>query len=359
MGPSLMDRHLREHVAMVIARRFVAQEVGHAQQRPWAEAALNLPLNVVGEGLDGLRAQIGLWHLVQGLFEEGHAQHAPQGEHRVGGLGANSLLEQLPRDWLPGRVPGVLCQPGSVPTQRVKEHGLVLGVSHAGGRPLLGEERRALDDVGKVGGMTALVHQSGEGGVPGPDGTGSGQRGKVGLARLEVALGVHVSALGPVAEPVGVLALPVQQVELHGRPAVLDPQRSEGPRPRRDGLLERKVRVLLLRHVASKGLAGVPRLEGGLALFCGEPGARVFHDGSRPLLQGPQKIPKQGCLGETFRHGAFVVIEVHVAHGLGELVAHLHHLHELLRDCRPDRPSAVVSGLARLLVLRGGHSGAQ
>ena len=73
--------------------------------------------------------------------------------------------------------------------------------------------------VGKVGCMPCLVHQGGDGGVARADGGRRREAGEVGLGR-DPARGTLPGALRPVAEPVAVLALAVDQVEVHGGAAV-------------------------------------------------------------------------------------------------------------------------------------------
>ncbi len=53
MLPRLVDAHLRQDVAVVVAGRLVGQDVGHAQQGARGEAALDLHLDLVGQRLQG------------------------------------------------------------------------------------------------------------------------------------------------------------------------------------------------------------------------------------------------------------------------------------------------------------------
>lgn len=139
----------------------------------------------------------------------------------------------------------VAAQPRGVARQAVQEHGLGLRVSHRRGRPLLTEQRRALQHVGKVSGVAAcgggwawtaaarrqdsgpeqvvagtaserspfsprlksqartLVQQRDQRGAPAAHGVGRGEGGEVGGGGDPGAVGLDVGATRPVAEPGG------------------------------------------------------------------------------------------------------------------------------------------------------------
>mmetsp|Transcript_5310 Transcript_5310/g.13555 ORF Transcript_5310/g.13555 Transcript_5310/m.13555 type:complete len:201 (+) Transcript_5310:1925-2527(+) len=199
-------------------------------------------------------------------------------------LGAHVLLDKAPRQRLALAVGGVPAPPRGVADERVEEHRLQLGVRDGGGRALLREERRRHPDVGEVRGVPRLVHQRGEPRQPGADRGRVGERGEVSDGRLPCAVGLHPRGLRPVAEAVGVLALPVEKVEVHARARVRDAQRGERAPPLLDRLLEGEVRVELLGDVARHRERRVPWQEAGGALVGGERLTRSEHKRARPFL---------------------------------------------------------------------------
>lgn len=86
-----------------------------------------------------------------------------------------------------------------------------LSQRHGKRRPLLAAKGRRLVDVGVVRRVPALVQQRRQRGEAAARVRGDGERGKVGLAGDECAIGFTVDGLGPVAEAVAVLAGPKKE----------------------------------------------------------------------------------------------------------------------------------------------------
>ena len=155
----LPDGHFRQHVAMVVARGFVGENVRDGHERARAEAALDFALRVVGQLQHKGVGELLFGGFVQRLFEVGDSQHGAQHKHLVRVLGLDALLHNGPGDGVAIDVARVLGHPIGIGAQAVQEHGLVLGVGDRGGRALLAEEGAGLVDVGKVRRVPALVHQ--------------------------------------------------------------------------------------------------------------------------------------------------------------------------------------------------------
>lgn len=98
-------------------------------------------------------------------------QTHPQRQHRVRVRVRDGLLDDLPRrrrgraSSFPSLLAAVAPLPRRVVGERVQKHRLRHGVGHAGRGALLGGERSPREDVGEVGGVAALVEESGEGGA--------------------------------------------------------------------------------------------------------------------------------------------------------------------------------------------------
>mmetsp|Transcript_41138 Transcript_41138/g.102331 ORF Transcript_41138/g.102331 Transcript_41138/m.102331 type:complete len:262 (+) Transcript_41138:671-1456(+) len=101
-GTRLVDGHLCEHVAVVVARGLVGEQVRHRQQRARGGAALDVELHLLGELQDGVSTQLIVRHLIQRLLEVRHRQHAAQREHLVRVRRAHICLDEGPRQALAG-----------------------------------------------------------------------------------------------------------------------------------------------------------------------------------------------------------------------------------------------------------------
>ena len=133
----LVHRHLREHVAVVVARGLVAGDVRHGHERPPGETALDLTLDVVRDRGDVLGGEVRLGHLVQRLLEVRHRDHAAQLKHLVRMLLADGTLQEIPRHGRAGAIASVATEPSGVAAQRIEEHRLRLRERHGEGRALL------------------------------------------------------------------------------------------------------------------------------------------------------------------------------------------------------------------------------
>jgi len=192
-----------------------------------------------------------------------------------------------------------------------------------------------------------------------PHGAGVGERRGVRHGRLEGAVGLDPSWLGPVAEPVAVLALAVEQVEPHARPLVRDAQRGEGAAPLLDGALEGEVRVELLRDRARHHVRRVVRQQRRLALGGGEVGARLLHQRAGALLERVEH-PEEGALAEPLRLRHLVVVKVLVAELARHRVAGADELDEAVRRHElANRAQPLPAGLARRLAPVDAHLRAQ
>ena len=106
---------------------------------------------------------------------------------------------------------------------------------------------------------------------------------------LPNAAGLHPRRLRPVAEPVGVFPLPIQQIQIHGGSAVRNFHGREGPAPLLDRLLEGEIRIHATGDIPGHQEALIPRLERvGAPLLLGEALPRPLHDRPCALLQGIQ-----------------------------------------------------------------------
>ena len=103
--------------------------------------------------------------------------------------------------------------------------------------------------------------------------------------RLPGAVGFPPGGLRPVAEPVGVLPFPIQEIEVHGRAFVRDLHLREGPPPALHGLLEGEVRVQFLGHVPRQREAAIPGLQRALAEALGHRVAARREDRARGPFQ--------------------------------------------------------------------------
>mmetsp|Transcript_5689 Transcript_5689/g.25282 ORF Transcript_5689/g.25282 Transcript_5689/m.25282 type:complete len:354 (+) Transcript_5689:480-1541(+) len=304
-----MDRHLGEHVPVVVAGGLIRRDVRHGEERASGESALDLVLDLVGNALDVFRGEISLIQLVERLLKVRHGDHAAEHEHLERVLLPDGPLQQVPGNGGPGSVLCVSAQPRGVAAEGVEKHRLRLREGHRERRALLAEERGALLDVCEVRGVPALVHQGGEGGVSASHLVRGGERREVSLARVPGAVLRLVRGDGPVAEPVGVLALSIAEVQLHLGVAVPDPHRGERTPPNLGSVFKRKVRVHLAAELAAERVGDVPGLERVLALVCLELGERRVENRPRRALQTVEHL-EASRLAEALRLRHLHVVKV-------------------------------------------------
>mmetsp|Transcript_75 Transcript_75/g.218 ORF Transcript_75/g.218 Transcript_75/m.218 type:complete len:400 (+) Transcript_75:714-1913(+) len=319
--------------------------MGHGEQRPRGESALDLLFHLVGEGFDGLRRDVLVGHFVQRLLKVGDSYHSPQPKHfvRMGGL--QVLLHEVPGQWLPIARNGIFGTPRRVSHQRIQKHALQLCVCDGSWGSFLRKQRRGHGNIREMRGMSRLVHQGGQARHARSHSGGIGEARKMRRRGLQGPVRPHPGRLGPVAEPVRVLPLPVQQVQVHRGAAVDNVHRGERPAPLFDRLLERKIFVHLARDVPGHQKAAVPRRQGFRPpLLVGEPCSRRLHDGPRPLLQ-PVEDDKELVLPESLRLGDLVIVVVLISEGLGHGVPRPHEFHEpILHDEVANFGQPVVAG---------------
>ena len=89
----LVHGHLREHVAVVVRRRFIRQDVRDAHERSAGETALDLFLDLVRDAQDVFLGQLVLRKLVERLFKVRHGDHRAKRHHLVRVLFANVAFD--------------------------------------------------------------------------------------------------------------------------------------------------------------------------------------------------------------------------------------------------------------------------
>jgi hypothetical protein len=264
--------------------------MGYRQERSGTQSALDLSFDVVREKLNALRREFGVGELVHGLFEVGNAEHGPELKDLKGVRRSEALLDDIERYRVSLEVLGVLGPPGRVAHQGIQEHGLVFGIGDACRRPLLAKQGAGLDDVGKVGRVSRLVHERVEGRQTAP------HRGRIGQAR-KVRLGGDVGPVGPdpgrdrpVAKAVAVFVLAVQQVECHGSVGVSDLHGGVRAHVDFDGFAKREIGVHFLDDRPRHHVARVPGIQGFLSVDFLQLLPGFDHQGSRSLLQAVQYL---------------------------------------------------------------------
>mmetsp|Transcript_23190 Transcript_23190/g.45017 ORF Transcript_23190/g.45017 Transcript_23190/m.45017 type:complete len:240 (+) Transcript_23190:1019-1738(+) len=198
--------------------------------------------------------------------------------------------------------------------------------------------------------MPRLMHQSRKRSVSRSNSSRIGKRREVSQGGLECPVRLRPRGLRPVAEAVGVLALPVEQIQVHSGTPILNAQLRKAPPPHLDGLLEGEIGVHPLRDVARHHVCHVPRLQRCRSLVVSKPLPRLLHDAPSALLERIQNLKKL-LLVEPLCLGHLVVVVIHVPKTLGHLIARLDHLHEpLVKHKGPDGPQTLIHRLTHALV---------
>ena len=260
-GPGLVDRHVRQQVAVVCSSRLLVQQVRNAQQRPGRRRfAQDLQLAGASQLQHRRRREFCVGDPVQGALEVWHHQQAALLVGAEGLGGGDALTHQRIGNRFTGCVAGVALEPVGIGQQAVAEHRLGLGVGHRCRREFLRKAGRVLRHVGEVRRVAALVEQRVDGARSAADLVRLGFGREVDLAGNPVPVLVVESGNRPVAETILVLALALEQVELHARAAVADAQALEALDPAPQALGEWQIRVDLARDITRTVKAQVPAL---------------------------------------------------------------------------------------------------
>lgn len=352
--PRLIDRHVREQIAVVAAGGIAVEQVGDREQGPRCAVQAENPLFCLPRKPDEpLARELRLGHRIDGPLVVGYDEQAAFGVGREGLLGFDLLLDEGVGQGLAVAVSRIELQPVAVAEEAVEEHRLRFRVGHRCRRELLAEARRVLRDVREMRRMPALVEQRVQTRIAAADLVGVGVAGEVDDRRHPGRVAVP-GRPRRMHESVLVFALAVEQIERELRVAKLHAHAAERFDPAPQAVPERQIRIEPLRRGAAHEVLEVVCGQGRLAVARDQlleaAALRLAGSSLEPIEHSEQGLGRHPLLEVDL-----VIEVVAVTLGAGERIAPLDHVGEAVADDPPlELQQRPVGGFPDPLVV-GGH----